>query len=181
MSRSRRWLSIIIVPVLAAAITLIGARPSLAGDAYWAGGPICATGTLTAGQRVDTPVHTTLSVFVVACDGTTQIVADRARWGVGRFYDTRAELGAIGYRFGDSTPFGRTVTHYGVRDSELSLRAICLMTSQAGRLACLRVDATGPDGALVLQPLPVDDPLVDRYPTIIGTNSQPTPECGACV
>ncbi|MEV7630064.1 hypothetical protein [Actinoplanes sp. NPDC089786] len=180
MSR-RRWLPIIIVPVLAAAITLIGARPSLAGDAYWPGGPICATGTLTAGPRTGDPVETPLQVTITPCEGTTQAVADRGRWGLARFYDTGAELGANGYRFGIAPTFNRGTTPYGIRDGVLRLRATCLVTNQFNRLACLRIDAVGPAGTIVTQPLAVDDPLVAPTPRIVGSNNQPEPECGACV
>ncbi|WP_326553795.1 hypothetical protein [Micromonospora sp. NBC_01813] len=59
---------------------------------------------------------------------------------------------------------------------------VCALSTRHHRVGCARL-SHGPDGAIVLEPIPVDHPLVQIAVTVIydGTQDLPDPGCAHCV
>ena len=180
-----KWLSAVVLSLVAVTVA-----PSPAGAVEervpWPGGSICAQGSLT-GQRTTTePARTQLVWSIEPCPGTDPARVASARWGMASFFDAGAVAYSAGARtFGtEGRRAGRTP---GFRDGQLSygargeLRAVCLITQVTSRVACARVDAVGQAGTIVVEPVPVDDPLVSRAVEVIDVYGRPDPECAACV
>jgi hypothetical protein len=191
MSR-RKLLPVLVIPVVTVVLgALMPARGNAepAASAQWPGVPICAEGTLTAGERpADLPDRTPLLVSIEPCAGTDPAVTARARWGVAEY---RGELAYIGELAGRPfAPDGPTTAElFGYRDSSViggtgldNVYAACLITDRYTRVACLRITEVGAAGIIRVTPLPIDDPLVSRTLTVLDFGgNEADPVCGACV
>jgi hypothetical protein len=136
---------------------------------------------------MDVPVHTPLVMDIEPCAGTEPAVVDAARWGVAKYFGSGGYV-SDGSAFRFSPSGRRSATLYGFRDGTLSdgdrgeVRAACLIAGRAlTRVACVRVEAVGPDGTIAITPLPVDHPLVFRPVWVFDGPDTPDPECAACV
>jgi hypothetical protein len=193
MSR-RSWLSAAVLLASVLSLGTVGVATSHAGTGpppppppRWPGPTICAQGSLVGGTRMDVPVHTPLVMDIEPCAGTEPAVVDAARWGVAKYFGSGGYV-SDGSAFRFSPSGRRSATLYGFRDGTLSdgdrgeVRAACLIAGRAlTRVACVRVEAVGPDGTIAITPLPVDHPLVFRPVWVFDGPDTPDPECAACV
>ncbi|MEV6632398.1 hypothetical protein AB0M54_16780 [Actinoplanes sp. NPDC051470] len=182
---TRGWLAAAVVLTLAvaAAPTPAAAEPSLA----WPGRPICAEGSVGPGERTDTdPARTPITFSVQACAGEDAAAVAAGRWAIAVYSTHRSRVAGDGrarMRSHGDPWVGQT---FGWEDDGLRLdsgviQAACLITGHTVRVACVRLDAIGDAGTIVMEPLAVTDPVVSRFAVIVPPSAYTKPECGACV
>lgn len=194
MTRARRWPAAIVLPVIVAAAVLVGARPSFAGyvPAIWPGGPVCATGALTAGPRTPfggTMVMNPVLAHLETCAGQDSAEVAAARWGTA-FYNTLGGYLLVESATAfdpsgvtDATPWTFTDGFNPPARDGVIVHAVCAVAGTGLiQVGCLRVETTGANRVVVLTPLPVDDPSVSAPIQVMRHGAANTePECGACV
>ena len=184
MSR-RTLLSLATVPVVILFTAALTASRSEAaatpGD--WPGARVCAQGTLTAGERTAaSPARTPLVYRVPPCADADPATVAGARWGVALYFAGGSFPGTGAYiDEGAVQPFqtegDTTGRGYGFADGDLTvgilgeIQAACLVTGAAVRVACVSVNDVGAAGTIDIDPIPVDDALVNRPVRLLVTET----------
>lgn len=125
-----------------------------------------------------------LGLFISASARTCPPYKPGSAVAVATYRDDRAYSFVHGSNLVPYSPTGDTSMRILIRAATLRPgQGVCLIRTDAVRLVCGRTIA-GPESAMTVEPIPVDDPLVDR-PVIFDGNSrpegEPMPGCATCV
>ncbi|WP_422770431.1 hypothetical protein ACN28C_27590 [Plantactinospora sp. WMMC1484] len=171
----KRLLAALVAALVTTVAVVVTAGPALAADP-WPRIP-CASGTL------DATVTDEKEGDFLTLAGQLDCADPKAAASFGyAIYESVFSHGLLyASHFRPYAPAGSTPFHEAKRvpDGEVDL-AICVVTDYDARVACLRAVWDYLEGAVVVRPLPTDDPLVDRVVQVVAADWKPRPVCGTC-
>ncbi|GAB7045269.1 hypothetical protein [Catenuloplanes indicus] len=177
----RKLLAVVLAPLVVALTGAFAPGPGEPALPGWPGRSICATAFFSLGPPPwFLPDGNTVQPGLQACPGEDPQLIALTRWAVVPYRPgVTPSIGSMSFLTVGADGWA-IIPGPGWEFAPGSLTeplVLCVLTGPDERAGCARVRT---DGAVTVEPVPVDDPLVDR-PVEVYWEQDGDPACGACV